>query len=161
MQERRNSIANALELRLDCTNPSQWKPNIAPCNTQFSRDSFNYSSIPVGAVNQSTLPRHISITDNQVELRTALYWRLCVRRWFAPFITQGTISPLDYTIHSKQTLQWCHNDHDGVPKLRATGLCVGNSPGPVTRKMFPFDDVIMWTQTRTQSLPEIHQTTAY
>ena len=35
--------------------------------------------------------------------------------------------------------------------LRFTGLCVGNSPGtvnfphewPVTRKMFPFDDVIM------------------
>ena len=37
-------------------------------------------------------------------------------------------------------------------KLRVTGLCVGNSPGPVnsphkgpvTRKMFPFDDVIMF-----------------
>ena len=36
-------------------------------------------------------------------------------------------------------------------KLRVTGLCVGNSPrpvnsphkGPVTRKMFPFDDIIM------------------
>ena len=36
-------------------------------------------------------------------------------------------------------------------KLRITGLCRGNSPvtgefhdkGPVTRKMFPFDDVIM------------------
>ena len=36
-------------------------------------------------------------------------------------------------------------------KLRVTGLCVGNSPGPVnsphkgpvTRKMFPFDDFIM------------------
>ena len=36
-------------------------------------------------------------------------------------------------------------------KLRVTGLCVGNSPGPVnsphkgpvTRKMFPFDDVTM------------------
>ena len=36
-------------------------------------------------------------------------------------------------------------------KLRVTGRCVGNSPGPVnsthkwpvTRKMFPFDDVIM------------------
>ena len=69
-------------------------------------------------------------------------------------------------------LHWCHNDHDGVSnhqphgcllnrlfrrrskktsKLRVTGLCVGNSPGPVnsphkgpvTRKMFPFDDVIM------------------
>ena len=38
-------------------------------------------------------------------------------------------------------------------KLRVTGLWVGNSPGPVnsqhkgpvTRKMLPFDDVIMWT----------------
>ena len=69
-------------------------------------------------------------------------------------------------------LQWRHNDNDGVSnhqphgrlfnrlfrrrskktsKLRVTGLCVGNSPepvnsphkGPVTRKMFPFDDVIM------------------
>ena len=70
------------------------------------------------------------------------------------------------------TLHWRHNDHDGVSnhqphcyllnrlfgrrskktsKLRVTGLCVGNSPGPVnsphkgpvTRKMVPFDDVIM------------------
>ena len=72
------------------------------------------------------------------------------------------------------SLQWRHNDHDGVSnhqphgcllnrlfrrrskktsKLCVTGLCVGKSPGPVnsphkvpvTRKMFPFDDVIMWT----------------
>ena len=72
------------------------------------------------------------------------------------------------------SLWWRHNDHDSVsnhqpdecllnrlfrrtskktPKLRVTGLCVGNSPGPVnsphkgpvTRKMFPFDDVIMMT----------------
>ena len=70
------------------------------------------------------------------------------------------------------TLRWRHNDHDSVSnhqphgcllnrlfrrrskktsKLRVTGLCAGNSPvpvnsphkGPVTRKMFPFDDVIM------------------
>ena len=42
-------------------------------------------------------------------------------------------------------------------KLRVTGLCVGNSPepvnsphkGPVTRKIFPFDDVIMMTRTWT------------
>ena len=69
-------------------------------------------------------------------------------------------------------LQWRHNDHDGVSnhqpygcllkrlymrwskktsKLRVTGLCEGNSPGPVnsphkgpvTRKKFSFDDVIM------------------
>ena len=71
-----------------------------------------------------------------------------------------------------QSLHWRHNEHDGVSnhqthgyllnrlfrrrskktsKLRVTGLCAGNSPGPltsphkgpVTRKMFPFDDVIM------------------
>ena len=68
------------------------------------------------------------------------------------------------------SLQWRHNGHDGVSnylphdcllnhlfrrrskktsKLRVTGLCEGNSPvnsphkGPVTRKMFPFDDVMM------------------
>ena len=70
-------------------------------------------------------------------------------------------------------LHWGHNDHDGVSnyqphgcllnrlfrrrskktsKLRVTGLCAGNSPGPVnsphkgpvTRKMLPFDDVIMY-----------------
>ena len=70
------------------------------------------------------------------------------------------------------TLQWCHNGLDSISnhqphdcllkrlfrrrskktsKLRDTGLCVENSPetgefphkGPVTRKMFPFDDVIM------------------
>ena len=73
---------------------------------------------------------------------------------------------------SGSTLRWRHNDSDGVSnhqphdcllnhlfrrrskktsKLRVTGLCAGNSPGPVnsphkgpgTRKMFPFDDVIM------------------
>ena len=70
------------------------------------------------------------------------------------------------------TLQWRHNGGDSVSnhqpydcllrrlfrrrskqtsKLRVTGLCAGNSPGPVnfphkwpvTRKMFPFDDIIM------------------
>ena len=72
------------------------------------------------------------------------------------------------------TLQWRHNARDGVSnqrgldgllnrlsrhrskktsKLRVTGLCEGNIPVtgdfthklPVTRKMFPFDDVIMIT----------------
>ena len=70
------------------------------------------------------------------------------------------------------TLHWRHNGRDGVSnhqpphcllncllrrrskktsKLRVTGLCAGNSPetgelpaqSPVTRKIFPFDDVIM------------------
>ena len=74
------------------------------------------------------------------------------------------------------SLHWRHNVYDGVSnhqphgcllnrlfrrrstktsKLRVTGLCVGKSPGPVnslhegpvTRKMLPFDDVIMWRNT--------------
>ena len=75
-------------------------------------------------------------------------------------------------------LQWRHNGHDIVTnheprdcllnrlfrrrskktsKLRVTGLCAGKSPGPVnsqhkwpiTRKMFPFEDVIMvWLRRR-------------
>ena len=67
------------------------------------------------------------------------------------------------------SLKWRHNGgdsvsnhqpHDGLPKglfrrrskktwkLRVTGLCAGNSgtgefPHKITRKMFPFDDIIM------------------
>ena len=75
------------------------------------------------------------------------------------------------------SLHWRHNDHDGVSnhqphvcllkktsKLLVTGLCVGNSPGPVnsphkrpvTRKMFPFDDVIMWPNCLDQLTPAEH-----
>ena len=96
---------------------------------------------------------------------------------------QYTETPLGRTVYVANVmpryvryvaLQWRHNDYDCVSnhqprgcllnclfgrrskktsKLRVTGLCVGNSPGPVnsphkgpvTRKMFPFDDVIMVT----------------
>ena len=73
------------------------------------------------------------------------------------------------------SLPWHHNERDGVsnhrrldclltrlfrrrskktPKLRVAGLCEGNSPvtsefplkGPSTRKIFPFDDVIVYLQ---------------
>ena len=86
-------------------------------------------------------------------------------RWMATIVS----SPLDLLPVS---LPWRHNGPDSVSnhqphdcllnrlfrrrwkktsKLRVTGLCVGNSPGPVnsphkgpvTRKMLPFDDVIM------------------
>ena len=49
--------------------------------------------------------------------------------------------------------QWRYNEPDGrskkTSKPRVAGLCVGNSPvnsphkWPITRNMFPFDDVIM------------------
>ena len=90
--------------------------------------------------------------------------------------TQNVISCCVYTLH------WRHNDHCGLSnhqphgcllsalfrrrskktsKLRVTGLCVGNSPGPVnsphkgpvTRKMFSFDDVIMRLGRATMTTP--------
>ena len=87
-------------------------------------------------------------------------WRHC-NVLYEVNITQGNvIPPRDTASH------WRHNGRGSVSnhqphdcllnrlfrrrskktsKLRVTGLCVGNSPHkwPVTRKMFPFDDVIM------------------
>ena len=78
------------------------------------------------------------------------------------------------------SLQWRHNGRDGISnhqshhcllnclfrrrskktsKLLVTGLCAKNSPvtsefpaqlRPVTRKMFPFDDGIMWSLIKTR-----------
>ena len=88
------------------------------------------------------------------------------------YLNQWPSSVWHYKRLRALALRWRHNDYDGVSnhqphgcllnrlfrrrskktsKLRVTGLCVGNSPGPVnsphkepvTRKMFPFDDVIM------------------
>ena len=95
-------------------------------------------------------------------------------------------------VASPHSLHWRHNDHDGISshqphgyllnrlfrrrskktsKLRVTGLCVGiqrDSPHkmPVTRKMFPFDDVIMlqllcnsllWTETKRVLIVDLKQ----
>ena len=100
-----------------------------------------------------------------------------VLSWYGKFVYQS------FQIQRKGSLQWRHNDQDGVSnhqrhgcllnrsfrrrskktsKLHVTGLCVGNSPGPVnsphkgpvTRKMFPFDDVIMlYARVVTRDIP--------
>ena len=85
---------------------------------------------------------------------------------------QLTVTFQQFALDWLYALQWRHNGRDYVSnhqphdcllnrlfrrrsnttsKLRVTGLCAGNSPGPVnspyrwpvTRKMFPSDDVIM------------------
>ena len=83
-------------------------------------------------------------------------------------IQNGNSSYKSVILTSPHSLQWRHDGHDVVSnhqphhcllnrlfrrrskktsKFRATGLCevTGEFPhkGPVTRKMFPFDDVIM------------------
>ena len=91
----------------------------------------------------------------------------CMQLYIKRLVTPYVVIEL-----SRYSLLWRHNEHDSVSnhqprgclldrlfrrrskktsKLRVTGLCAGNSPGPVnsphkgpvTRKMFPFDDVIM------------------
>ena len=100
--------------------------------------------------------------------RRVRFREIRVLRDFRELISGGISNiptvPGSYNCHI--TLQWRHNEHDGVsnhqshncllnclfshrlkktPKFRVTGLCAGNSlvTGPVTRKMLPFDDVIM------------------
>ena len=97
-----------------------------------------------------------------------------------PYCPGLHITALPHHIHNP--LQWRHNEHDGIwnhqpydcwlnrlfrrrskktSKLRVTGLCAGNSPGPVnslhkgpvTRKMFPFDDVIMQSSSKYSVQP--------
>ena len=107
-------------------------------------------------------------------------WQASFRFVYVPFQENKTTmwsradtSKLTFHLSSRDlSLHWRHNDRNGVTnhqphgcllnrlfrrrskktsKLRVTGLCVWNSPGPVnsphkepvTRKMFPFDDVIM------------------
>ena len=95
---------------------------------------------------------------------TSLLWPLgCDEQW-----TSIHCRAVPQVVESA-LLRWRHNGHNGVSnhqphdcllkrlfrrskktsKLCVTGLCEGNPPvggykGPVTRKMFPLDDVIMW-----------------
>ena len=106
--------------------------------------------------------RDDALTDQPLPWFRSSYWT-----W-----THSLFSNKCWTTPCAGSLLWRHNDHDGVSNhqphscllnrlfrrrskktsnLRVTGLCVGNSPGPVnsphkgpiTREMFPFDDVII------------------
>ena len=101
------------------------------------------------------------------------HWLVINRRLLCPNIFAQTNDDL-FIDSIYISLQWRHNECGSVSnhqthgcllnrlfrrwskktsKLRVTELCAGNSPGPVnsphkwpvTRKMFPFDDVIMWS----------------
>ena len=100
------------------------------------------------------------------------YKHICVNKTKYENSNETWIKMCAFIVKCLMSLRWRHNDHAGVSnhqpngcllnrlyrrrskktsKLRVTGLCAGNSPGPVnsphkgpvTRKMFPFDDVIM------------------
>ena len=76
--------------------------------------------------------------------------------WQSPELSQWTTLTLQWRYDGRDSVS-THQPHDCLlnrlfrrrskktSKLRVTGFCVGNSPhkGPVTRKLFPLDDVIM------------------
>ena len=113
MQERRNSIANALELRHSCTNPSKWYLlfDLDCALTQGSDfESKHYNDTIMGAIASQIIQPHDCLLN-------------CLFRR----ITKKT-SNLRVTCFARGINRWPLN-----------------SPhkGSVTRKMFPFDDVIM------------------
>ena len=84
----------------------------------------------------------ISLCPNQLSTLThSLWWRHNGRDSFLNHQPRDCLLNRLFRLTSKKT-----------SKFRGTGLCAGNSPGPVnsphrwpvTRKMFPFDDVIMY-----------------
>ena len=122
-------------------------------STKITNEKYRQTTL---VFNQRT---ELSIT--QLIMNTISNFTFFVLKMFRMYCDKGVFS-----------LQWHHNDHGGVwnqqprgcllnclfrcrwkktPKLRVTGLCEGNSPGPVnsphkwpvTRKMFPFYDAIM------------------
>ena len=67
-------------------------------------------------------------------------------------VIMGAMASQNYQPHDCLLNRLSRRKSKKTSKLRATGLCEGNSPvsgdsphkGPMTRKMFPFDDVIMF-----------------
>ena len=119
--------------------------NCQPCGFETSRD-LKISLLPdIGTGSRISYTHYISVIVYQILVKDLIMLRntSCYR-------------------HLAISLQWRHNERDGLPnhqprgcllyllfsrrskktsKIRVTGLCA------VTPKMFPFDDVIMRTGT--------------
>ena len=143
--------------------PERWKARV---------DGFistTFANFLMTERNEHSVPNSNAFTS-------ILQTRIIIRCLHVAFHNQELMQCYQYLPHGIITnisaLHWHHNDPDGVSnhqhhgcllnrlfrcrsketsKLRVTGLCVGNSPGPgnsphkgpVTRKVLPFDDVSM------------------
>ena len=127
---------NEPRTRRECVNSNLWKYHTMT-NIQLSR-SWRHESVP---------------TPLSIPLR----WR-----------QNGRDSVSNHQPHDCLFNRLFRRRSKKTSKLRVTGLCVGNSPGavnsphkgPVTRKMFPFDDVIMTLSIYGPEDP-VHQCAEY
>ena len=116
VQERRNSIANAQELRLSCTNPSIWNVIHRPqCNssTRFTFCNF-IDNNPVGGCYRENNHRHT---------RVCISWCRFKKYWASSY--RHTVSMLDILL-LQPTLVLCW------PSSASNQLCfyVGHPPPP-------------------------------
>ena len=136
----------------------------SPCQRALP---FNAVSPVVIVKRQLTVLDEVPWQNPLWRFQMTVAWKVTLQQQYALWIRCPVLLTF---IH--MTLQWRHNGRDCVSnhqprdcllnrlfrlrskktsKLRVTGLCAGNSPGPVnsphkwpvTRKMFPFDDIIM------------------
>ena len=75
VQERRNSIANALELRLSCTNPSKWPPFVVPPILPSVLWSVLASVRPCCGCCNSTTTGPVSSISSSIELSRPVHGR--------------------------------------------------------------------------------------
>ena len=143
MQERRNSIANTLELCLSCTNPSIWYRKILLIYCQQTAHSLpmrvRYGVILVVQSWIYAVPFFM----------TSWIYTLCVTGLFCGESTGYTKGQWCRALKVFFSLQWRHNEHDGISnhwrldcllrrlfkhrsqktsKLYLTGLCEENPP---------------------------------
>ena len=97
--------------------------------------------------------RWCNVQTNEHDLQAKTYPTICTHHKL-----HNNVDPMNLAIRECLIAASCLLSYHmiwgrskGTSKLRVTGLCAGNSPvtvnsprkWPVTRKMFPFDDVIM------------------
>ena len=99
---------------------------------------------------------HVNKTDLGRECCLVPLWHGTLQNHYSDII-MTTIASQNHQPHHCLLNRLFGRRSKKASKLRVTGLCVGNSPvnsphkWPVTRKMFPFDDVIMMIWYSPQS----------
>ena len=140
---------------------------VQPRCYQLSRCWFNVGLVPI--------PLRLFLSNSKFDKKIVAIGWLCYEQGHCKV-------SLNFESDRNIALEWRHDGLDSVSKhkphdcllnrlfrrrskktskLRVTGLCEGNSPGPVnsphewsvTQEMFPFDDVIMISGTGARSPP--------
>ena len=135
----------------------QWMIGVlSDCETSHSERNQSYITLFWYQSHQTDIfsPKHMTqcCRNSRICWNPMRIWGLCLhRQWALSWRHNGRDSVSNHQPQGCLLNRLLRRRSKKTSKLRVTGLCVGNSPGPVnsphkgpvTRKMFPFDDVIM------------------